>query len=158
MKLKSFFKLVLCIIVCELAGAIGAIFSVSAIPNWYAALNKPALNPPSWVFGPVWTTLYALMGIAVFLIWKKGFDRPDVKKAIKVFGLQVVLNALWSIVFFGLHSPGWAFVNIAAMWLAVIWTMELFRRISKPAMWLLAPYILWISFAAYLNFSIWILN
>ncbi len=158
MKLNSFFKLIIAIVVCELAGIIGSIFTASAIPNWYATLAKPALNPPSWIFGPVWTTLYALMGIAAFLVWKKGWDRTDARKALYVFGLQLVLNALWSIVFFGLQSPAWAFANIVLMWLAIVWTMILFYKISKPAVWLLMPYILWVSFAAYLNYSIWMLN
>ncbi|MEN9649444.1 MAG: hypothetical protein RL094_411 [Candidatus Parcubacteria bacterium] len=158
MKSHSILKLVGAIIICELAGLIGSVFSISAIPTWYATLTKPTLNPPSWVFGPVWTTLYALMGIALFLVWKKGFDRYDVRKAISIFSLQLVLNAAWSIVFFGLQSPGWALVNIVAMWLAIVWTMTLFYKISKPAMWLLLPYILWVSFASYLNYSIWILN
>ena len=158
MKLKSSFKLICAIVISELAGGIGAIFTVSAIPTWYAALAKPALNPPSWVFGPVWTTLYLLMGIAAFLVWNKGWDRKDVRKALGVFLLQLALNAIWSIIFFGLHSPFWAFVDIVAMWLAIVWTMMLFYRISKPAMWLLLPYILWVSFAAYLNYSILMLN
>lgn len=151
-------KLITAILISELAGIIGSIFTISAIPTWYATLTKPALNPPSWIFGPVWTTLYALIGIALFIVWKKGWDRSDVRKALFVFGLQLVLNATWSIVFFGLQSPAWAFVNIIAMWFAIVWTMILFYKISKPAMWLLVPYILWVSFAMYLNYSIWILN
>ena len=158
MKLPSFFKLIIAIVVCELAGGIGSLVTISAIPTWYAALAKPALNPPSWIFGPVWTTLYLLMGIAAFLVWKQGWGRRDVRKALAVFGLQLVLNAVWSIIFFGLHSPLWALVDLVAMWLAIVWTMTLFYRISKPAMWLLLPYVLWVSFAAYLNYSIWILN
>ena len=157
-KLNSFFKLIIAIAISELAGIIGSIFTVSTIPNWYATLAKPALNPPAWIFGPVWTTLHALMGIAAFLIWKKGWDRKDVRMALAVFGLQLILNAIWSIIFFGLRSPLWALVDIAAMWLAIVWTMVLFYKISKPAMWLLVPYILWVSFASYLNYSIWILN
>lgn len=158
MKTNSFFKLIIAIMVSELAGIIGSVFTMSAIPNWYATLIKPVLNPPSWIFGPVWTTLYALMGISAFLIWRNGLNRSDIRKALSVFGLQLILNALWSIVFFGLQSPAWAFVNIVAMWIVIIWTMILFYKISKPAMWLLLPYILWVSFAGYLNYSIWMLN
>lgn len=158
MKLNSFLKLITAIVVSELAGIIGSIFTSSAIPTWYTTLAKPALNPPSYIFGPVWTTLYALMGIAAFLIWKKGWDRRDVRKALGVFLFQLVLNAAWSIIFFGLHSPLWALVDITLMWLTIVWTMVLFYKISKPAMWLLVPYILWVSFASYLNYSIWILN
>lgn len=156
--MKNTLKLITTIFVSELAGVIGSIFTFSAIPNWYVTLNKPTINPPSWIFGPVWTTLYALMGIAAFLIWKKGWERVDVRKALAVFGLQLILNALWSIIFFGLQNPAWAFVNLVAMWLAIVWTMVLFYKISKPAMWLLLPYILWVSFAGYLNYSIWMLN
>ncbi|MEO8638026.1 MAG: TspO/MBR family protein [Candidatus Taylorbacteria bacterium] len=158
MKLNSFLKLVTAILVSELAGILGSLFTISAIPTWYVTLAKPAFNPPSWIFGPVWTTLYALMGISAFLVWNKGLNRRDVRKALGVFGFQLALNALWSIVFFGLHSPAWALVNIVAMWLAIVWTMTLFYKISKPAMYLLIPYILWVSFATYLNLAIWVLN
>lgn len=156
--MRNAVKLIIAIVVCEIAGIIGSLFTVSAIPTWYATLVKPVLNPPSWVFGPVWTTLYALMGIAAFLIWRQGLDRKDMRKALGVFLLQLVLNVIWSIIFFGLHSPSWAFVNIVALWLAIIWTMTMFYKISRPAMWLLLPYILWVSFASYLNFMLWILN
>ena len=158
MKFSSFLKLIIAIVVCELAGGIGSLFTISAISTWYTTLAKPSLNPPGWIFGPVWTTLYLLMGIAAFLVWNKGWDRKDVRKALGVFLLQLVLNAAWSIIFFGLHSPLWAFVDLVAMWLAIVWTITLFYKISKPAMWLLLPYILWVSFAGYLNYSIWILN
>jgi tryptophan-rich sensory protein len=157
-RLNSFSKLIIAIVVSELAGGIGSFFTISAIPTWYATLAKPALNPPSWIFGPVWATLYLLMGIAAFLVWNKDSDRKDVRKALGVFLFQLVLNAAWSVVFFGLHSPFWAFVDLVAMWLSIVWTMALFYKISKPAMWLLLPYILWVSFAGYLNYSIWMLN
>jgi tryptophan-rich sensory protein len=98
------------------------------------------------------------MGISAFLIWKRGFAHEGVQKALSVFGLQLFLNAVWSIVFFGLQSPGWAFANIVALWIAIVWTMILFYRLSRPAMWLFVPYIAWVSFAGYLNYSIWILN
>ena len=158
-------KLIIAIIVSELAGVVGSVFTVSTSSpqavsglNWYAGLVKPALNPPSWVFGPVWTTLYALMGIAAFLVWKNGWEKKEVKKALGVFGIQLFLNAIWSIVFFGLHNPGWALVDIIALWLAIVWTMVVFYKISKPATYLLILYILWVSFASYLNYSIWVLN
>ena len=158
MKFNDILKLIVAIGISELAGVVGSVFTFSAIPNWYAGLAKPVLNPPSWIFGPVWTTLYLLMGIAAFLVWNKGWERKDVRKALALFLLQLVLNAAWTIIFFGLHSPFWAFMDISAMWLAMIWTMALFYRISKPAMWLLLPYILWVSFAGVLNFAIWNLN
>lgn len=126
--------------------------------GWYATLAKPALNPPSWVFGPVWTTLFALMGIAAFLVWRKGTHRRNIKIALGIFGVQLALNTLWSILFFGMQNPGVALVEITLLWLAIVATIIAFARISRPAAWLLAPYILWVSFAAYLNYAIWAVN
>lgn len=151
-------KFIIAIVVSELAGIIGSVFTSSSIPTWYATLTRPALNPPSWVFGPVWTTLFVFMGIAAFLVWKKGLNRKDVKIALGIFLGQLVLNTFWSIIFFGLHSPGGAFIEIIFLWLAILATIIAFVKISKPAAWLLIPYILWVSFASYLNFMIWILN
>jgi len=158
MKLKSFSKLIIAIVACELAGIIGSVFTTPSIAGWYAGIVKPALNPPAWVFGPVWTTLFVLMGISAFLIWKKGLDRKDVKIALGIFLGQLMLNTLWSIIFFGLHSLGGALVEIVFLWLAILLTIIAFAKISKPAAWLLAPYILWVSFAMYLNYAIWMLN
>ncbi len=158
MKLNSFFKLITTIIISELAGIIGSVFTTSSIAGWYSTLSKPAFNPPSFIFGPVWTTLYLLMGIAAFLVWKKGLDRKDVKIALGIFIGQLILNTLWSIIFFGLHSPDAAFIEIIFLWLAIVATIIAFAKISKSAAWLFAPYILWVSFAAFLNYSIWMLN
>lgn len=145
--------------VSEAAGVIGSIFTVPAVQSsWYLELARHTLNPPSWVFAPVWTALFALMGIAAFLVWKMGLDRKDVKIALVIFLGQLVLNTLWSIIFFGLHSPGGAFVEIVFLWLAILTTIITFAKISKPATWLMVPYILWVSFAAYLNYAIWALN
>ena len=161
MKLNNFSKLIISVIVCELVGVIGSIFTVSSIPSWYAGLAKPALNPPSWVFGPVWIVLYFLMGMAAFLIWSsyakasEGQEKRKIKIALGVFGVQLFLNAIWSIIFFGLRNPGWAFVEIIFLWLAIIWVIIVFYKISRLAALLLLPYILWVSFAAYLNYSIW---
>ena len=155
--------MVIAIVVSELAGIIGSFFTVSAIPTWYATLAKPALNPPAWVFGPVWTTLYALMGIAAFLVWSSYAEatsdrKRGIKIALSLFGIQLVLNTLWSIIFFGLHSPGGALIEIVFLWLAILATIIAFAKISRPAAWLLVPYILWVSFAMYLNYTIWMLN
>ena len=163
MKINNFFKLVIAIAVSEVAGIIGAFFTTPSIAGWYAGIVKPALNPPAWVFGPVWTTLFALMGIAAFLIWSSYAEASaDKKKGIKValilFGTQLVLNTLWSIIFFGLHSPGGALIEIVFLWLAILATIIAFYKISKLAAWLLVPYILWVSFAMYLNYAIWALN
>lgn len=158
MKINNVFKLIIAVAASQLAGLVGSVFTLSAIPNWYAGLKKPALNPPAWVFGPVWTTLYFLMGVAAFLVWRTGWERKEVKVALGVFGIQLFLNTLWSFVFFGLKSPGWAFLNIAALWLVIVWTMIAFYRISKPAPYLLVPYLLWVSFAGFLNYAVWMLN
>jgi tryptophan-rich sensory protein len=158
MKLNDLYKLALAVVVSEVAGVIGSIFTIPAISGWYATLTKPALNPPGWVFGPVWTLLYALMGLAAFWVWKKGWHKKEVKAALSLFIFQLLLNVLWSLIFFGLHSPLWAFVNIVLMWLAIVATMIAFWKISRPAFYLLAPYILWVTFAAYLNLAIVMLN
>lgn len=156
--MKRFFQLIAWIAVSELAGVIGGVFTFSAIPAWYSGLARPAFGPPAWLFGPVWTILYALMGIAAFLVWKNGWKKKEVKIALLLFGIQLSLNTLWSIIFFGLRSPGGAFIEIMFLWLAILATIIAFARISRPAAWLLAPYILWVSFAAYLNYAIWTLN
>lgn len=155
---NNFLKLIIAVVVSEFAGIIGAVFTASAIPTWYATLAKPAKNPPAWVFGPVWTTLYFLMGVAAFLVWRQGLEKKEVKTAIGIFGLQLALNALWSIVFFGLRSPALALANIVALWLAILWTMAVFHKISRPAAYLLIPYVAWVSFAMYLNYAILKLN
>lgn len=155
MKINNVLKLVIAIAVCEAAGIIGSVFTAPSIPTWYAGLVKPALNPPAWVFAPVWTTLFALMGIAAFLIWKQGLGRKDVKIALGIFIGQLVLNTLWSVIFFGLKNPGAAFAELILLWLAILATMAAFCKISKPAAWLLLPYFFWVSFAGYLNYSIW---
>lgn len=164
MKINNTFKLIISLIIPQLAGGIGSFFTIGSVKDWYPVLVKPALNPPSWVFGPVWTTLFALMGIAAFLVWQKLDSGSEarmtkmVKIALGIFLGQLALNTLWSIIFFGLHSPGGALIEIIFLWLAILATIVAFAKISKPAAWLLAPYILWVSFAMYLNYSIWILN
>jgi tryptophan-rich sensory protein len=150
-------ELLVAILVCELAGLIGSLFTFASIPTWYASLVKPALNPPSWVFGPVWTTLYAMMGVSVFLVWQRR-QAKGADQALTAFALQLVLNALWSVLFFGLRNAGLALIEIVMMWLAIAWTIVLFHRLSKPAAYLLLPYLAWVSFASYLNAAIWFLN
>lgn len=156
--MKKIYKLIISLIIPQLAGGLGSFFTIGSVKDWYPVLVKPALNPPAWVFGPVWTTLFALMGIAAFLIWKKGLERRDVKNALSIFLGQLILNTLWSIIFFGLHSPGGALIEIVFLWLAILATIIVFAKISSPAAWLLVPYIIWVSFAMYLNYSIWMLD
>jgi len=150
--------LVACIVLCQAAGAIGAFFTAAAIPTWYASLRKPSFTPPSWVFGPVWITLYLMMGIAAFLVWRRGWQNPQVKLALVVFAVQLLLNAIWSPVFFGMRWPLGGLVVIVALWLAIVVTIVTFFRVSTPAAVLLIPYILWVSYATALNFEIMRLN
>ena len=157
---KRIGKIVLAIVVCELAGIVGSAFTISSVSSWYVTLLKPALNPPSWVFGPVWTLLYLLMGISLFLVWenKSEITAKDRKRGLILFSIQLALNALWSIFFFGFHDPALELLDLIALWIAILATMIWFYKISRPAMYLLLPYILWVSFAMYLNYSIYALN
>lgn len=155
---RDIVEAVLSIVVCEGAGLIGSLATFPSIPTWYASLEKPAFNPPNWLFGPVWATLYALMGIAAFLVWRQGIRKREVKIALGIFLVQLVLNSLWSIVFFGLNSLLGGLVVILPLWVAILLSIVTFYRISKTAGVLLIPYILWVSFATILNFSLWQLN
>ncbi len=154
----DWFKCVVAVVGCEVVGIAGALFTTPEIPAWYATLVKPALNPPAWVFGPVWTTLYALMGVAAFLVWRHGLRQWRVRRALALFLLQLVLNAAWTAAFFRFHNPGLALVDIAVLWLAIVLTIAAFSRTSRAAAWLMAPYLAWVSFAAYLNAALWFLN
>jgi len=154
----QFAQLIIGIAICLLAGFIGSLFTRPAIPGWYATLNKPSFTPPSSVFGPVWTCLYLLMGIALFLVWRAEKNTPWRKGAVAVFALQLALNTLWSILFFGLRSPLAGLADIICLWAAIMVTILLFSRISKLAAVLLVPYLLWVGFAAVLNASIHLLN
>ena len=157
-KTVNIIKLVVSILVCQCAGIIGSVFTTPAIPTWYAALQKPVFTPPNWLFAPAWITLYLLMGIAAFLIWRVGLENRRVRTALIIFLVQLVLNSLWSVAFFGMQSPLYGFIVIIILWLAILLTILLFARISAVAAWLLVPYILWVSFASALNISIWVLN
>ncbi len=158
MKIQNTAKLVSAVIVCQLAGAIGSLFTFSAIPAWYSMLNKPFFAPPNWVFAPVWTILYALMGVSAYIIWNKGLKNKKVKTALIVFMLQLSLNVLWSFLFFGLRSPLYGLIGIIALFASIIMTYVKFNRISKTASAILVPYIIWVAFAAVLNYYILVLN
>ena len=157
-KVIEIVKLVTSIIICQLAGFIGSFFTTPAIPTWYATLNKPSFTPPNWLFAPVWTTLFVLMGISAFLVWRKGLNNRQVKIALGIFGVQLILNILWSAMFFGLRSPIAGLIEIVILWIAILLTILIFLKISMTAALLFIPYILWVSFAAVLNFSLWRLN
>ena len=156
--MKNTYKFIISIVTPPLAGFIGSLFTTPSIPNWYAGLIKPELNPPSWVFAPVWTILYLMMGLAAFLVWKEGYERREVRHALKLYAFQLVLNMAWSIIFFGLKNPAAALIEIIILWLAILATIFAFFKVSKLAGSLLVPYILWVSFATYLTYSIWALN
>lgn len=144
-------KFFVSIFLCLGVGFLGSIFTVSSIPTWYVALNKPFFSPPNWVFAPVWTMLYLLMGFSLYLVWSK-------EKAPFTFFVQLILNFLWSIIFFGLKMPGLAVIEILFLWSAIFLTIRNFWKINKTAGVLLLPYIFWVSFASILNLSVYILN
>lgn len=139
-------------------GSLGGLFTFPEIQHWYAGLTKPSWNPPNWIFGPVWTTLYLLMGIAVYRVWRAGANSSLVKSALALFIVQFVLNFFWSIIFFRYHQLLGAFVELLAMWGAIFATIIAFSKVDKLAAWLLVPYISWVSFAGILNYTIWRLN
>ena len=149
---------ILAVGVCYLAAAIGSYFTGLSVDTWYASLAKPPIAPPGWFIGAVWTVLYLLMGIALFLVLERGRDLPGVGKGIALFAIQLALNVLWSVLFFGLRSPLLALIGILLLWTAVAATLLGFLKISRPAAYLLVPYLLWVSFAAVLNAWILLLN
>ena len=158
MKIVNILRLIVSILLCQLAGFIGSIFTTPAIPTWYESLDKPFFNPPNWVFGPVWVSLYLLMGISLFVIWQRKENNLQAQKGLILFFVQLILNTFWSVAFFGLRSPFLGCLNIILLWSAIFFTIHHFLKISKIAALLLLPYILWVSFAVVLNFSLWILN
>jgi tryptophan-rich sensory protein len=173
-------RFLISIIICEFAGVIGSVFTAPEIGGWYKSLQKPSFNPPSWIFAPVWTLLFLLMGISFYLVWEKKWIVKNKigtnKKAwnslsqefyngkfeklniILIFWLQLFLNVLWSVAFFGMNSPSTAFSVLLMLWISIVFTIINFYRVSKISAYLLIPYILWVSFAGILNFAILILN
>lgn len=154
----KYFALLISILISLGAGALGSLSTQPFPVTWYDSLLKPALNPPSWVFGPVWTLLYILMGVAAYMVWRKGWGKSEVRVALGLFALQLVLNALWSILFFGFQNPAFACVEILVLLVAICINSFLFYKITPIAGYLMIPYCLWVSFATYLNLSIWLLN
>ena len=142
---------------CFAAAGVGSLYTTPAIPGWYASLQKPAFSPPNWIFGPVWTLLYLMMAVAVWMVWReRGFGGAPLP--LTLFAVQLTLNALWSIIFFGWRRPDLALVEIFFLWAAIFATMLSFWRVSQFAAWLMWPYLLWVTFAGFLNLSIWKLN
>ncbi|MDD1695532.1 MAG: tryptophan-rich sensory protein [Methanoregula sp.] len=155
---KKVLLFVIALGICLLAGYIGSYYTTPEIPTWYADLQKPELNPPSWVFAPVWTVLYILMGISLYWILSTGLKSQDSKLGLILFIFQLVLNVTWSFLFFGLHSTFFSFLIIVMLWAVLLCAIVQIFRFSIPAAVLLIPYLCWISFAAYLNYAILILN
>lgn len=157
-KLNEIPKLIASLFIVLISGAVGTVATLPQITTWYAALAKPSWTPPNDWFGPIWTTIYILIGIALFLVWRQGLERRDVRFTIGIFAVQLFLNILWSLVFFGLHSILGGFILICLLWIAILANMIAFYVISKPAGLLFIPYIIWVSIASYLNYSVLLLN
>ncbi len=157
MKPSNILPLIVSIAIPLALGGIAGVVTTDNISGWYSTINKPSFNPPNSIFGPVWTGLYLLMGIAMFIVWKSSSDGIR-SNTTQIYGVQLILNFAWSFMFFYFHRPDWAFVNIVLLWLAIVYTIFTFYKVRKVAAYLLIPYILWVSFASVLNAAIWKLN
>lgn len=158
MKIPFWLKILIGIIACNAIGLLASLITLPAIPAWYAGLEKPFFTPPNWLFGPVWTLLYTMMGISAAAIWQVGLNNKQVKHALAIFVAQLMMNGMWSYLFFGFQSVGLAMMEIIALWLAILLTIIRFKEIKAWAAWLLLPYLIWVTYAAALNFGIFILN
>lgn len=156
--MREILRFVFSIVLCQGVGILSGLATVRGTREWYPTLAKPSLTPPDAVFAPVWTALYLLMGVSLFLVWRQRPSEAGVRIALVVFFAQLILNGLWSILFFGLRNPLAAFVEILLLWAAIMVTLVLFARVSRAAALLLVPYALWVAFAAWLNYAIWRLN
>ena len=155
-RIRSAGLLLAFVVICLFVGTSASWVTMQSVQTWYPTLDKPVWNPPAAVFGPVWTVLYILMGVAGWLVWTAGTEER--RKAMIPFGIQLALNAAWSFLFFGLQRPGWAALEIILLWLAIVWTVMVFRKVRTSAAMLLLPYLFWVTFAAALNITIWRLN
>jgi tryptophan-rich sensory protein len=151
------FKLLVSIILPLALGAIAGMFTSQSVPEWYATLNRPSFNPPNWIFGPVWTTLYILMGISLFLIWKQDLSKER-NLAILIFLLQLLLNFAWSFIFFYFNRIGFALIEIVFLWISIVIMLVLFYKIKPMAAYINIPYLIWVTFATILNASYYLLN
>lgn len=158
MSKQNILKLAISWLVCYLAGTIGSLFTQPAVESWYQSLIKPGFSPPDWLFAPVWLVLYALMGIAVYLIWRSGLENKSARTAFVIFFIHLLINVGWSIVFFGFQNIFWGLMTIMILWGFILFLLLAFRRVSKLAAVLLVPYWLWVTFAGVLNWFIWLLN
>lgn len=153
----NFKKLAVSLIIPLAIGFTGSFFTSSSVNTWYTTLNKPSFNPPNWIFAPVWTTLFILIGISFYIAWSKGFSMPK-RLPVIIYFLNLILNLLWSLLFFGLKTPLIAFIEIIVLWIIIIVNIIIFYRISKASGILMIPYLLWVSFASVLNYFIYHLN
>ena len=151
-------RLLAAVLFCIIVGSLGSIVTVSGPGTWYATLEKPFFSPPNWVFGPVWITLFTLMGIALYLVWDAGTSNRHVQIALVIFGIQFALNVLWSFLFFGKQSPYLGLLDIVLLWILIVLTMYQFAKINTWAAILLVPYIAWVTLATALNYAIYVLN
>ncbi|UCD60013.1 MAG: tryptophan-rich sensory protein [Flavobacteriaceae bacterium] len=155
---KQLTYIAISVAICLIIGFLSGFATQSSVNDWYVTLNKPSFNPPNWIFGPVWTLLYILMGIAAGIVWAKGFYHIWVKTALYNFGFQLLFNALWSVVFFGFKNPFWALLVILFLLALILVTIKWFNVVSRTAAYLLIPYFLWVCFATILNYKIWEMN
>lgn len=150
-------KLVISIALPVVVGALSGFFTTTGVGSWYQTINKPSWNPPGWIFGPVWTTLYVLMGIALYQVWRSPGTKAR-NTALLFFAVQLILNFFWSFIFFNKQNIGGALMEIIVLWVFILLTIFAFARINKLAAWLLVPYISWVSFATILTYTIWKMN
>ena len=156
--IQSYPKLAVSVLLCVIVGSVGSLVTITGPGSWYATLQKPFFAPPNWVFAPVWITLFVLMGGALYLVWESGTGRRDVQVALGVFGVQFIMNVLWSFLFFGLQSPLLGLADILLLWSMIVVTIWAFYRVKKLAAYLLIPYIAWVSLASALNGAIYFMN
>lgn len=157
--MSKYLRIIYCVAICLVVGYLSSITTQSSINTWYPTLIKPIFNPPNWLFAPVWTLLFIMMGIAAGMIWKHlESQRELVKKALLFFTVQLLLNALWSYLFFGLNNVLLALIEVILLWLVIYETFHIFKKIDKKAAYLFIPYLIWVAFAAVLNGSIYYLN
>lgn len=156
--IQSYPKLAAAILLCVIFGSIGSLVTITGPGSWYSTLQKPFFAPPNWVFAPVWITLFVLMGIAFYLVWESGTEHREVKAAIGIFGVQFLLNIIWSFLFFGLKSPLLGFIDILLLWVMIVVSIWAFYRVRKSAAYFLIPYIAWVTIASALNGAIYFMN
>jgi tryptophan-rich sensory protein len=155
---KQLYYIAIAVAICLVIGFLSSVATQSSVVDWYPTLNKPSFNPPNWLFAPVWSVLYVMMGVAAGLVWARGFHHIWVKTALYHFIFQLLFNALWSIVFFGLKEPSWALLVIFTLLILIVLTIRWFKVVHKTAAILMIPYLLWVCFASALNYKIWVLN